>query len=133
MVHHSHRQSTRIKQITSHLYQPPRNGSAERLLQTFKQILKSANPGLTGPQRLSKILLQFRTKPHALTGKSPAELKTRLDLIKPRFTEEMRSKQENQIQKENKLCSFQPSDKVSVRNHRPDLPKWSAGTLLLRW
>ncbi|KAK3732928.1 hypothetical protein RRG08_002539 [Elysia crispata] len=63
-----------IKHITSQPYQPSTNGSAERLVQTFKQMLKAANPGQTGPQKLAKILLQLRTTPHAMTGKSPAEL-----------------------------------------------------------
>ncbi|KAK3773179.1 hypothetical protein RRG08_013764 [Elysia crispata] len=125
-----------IKHITSQPYQPSTNGSAERLVQTFKQMLKAVNPGRTGPQKLAKILLQLRTTPHAMTGESPAELlfkrklKIRLDLIKPGFTTDMPNKQERQMQTQKSLRSFQPGDKVAVRNYRQGLSKWSFGTVL---
>ncbi|KAK3773715.1 hypothetical protein RRG08_001444 [Elysia crispata] len=112
--------TNRIKHITSKPYQPSTNGSAEILVQTFKQMLKAANPGQTGPQKLARILLQFRTTPHAMTGKSPAELlfkrklKIRLNLIMPGFTTDMRNKQERQMQTQKSLRSFQPGDKMQA-------------------
>ncbi|GFO23693.1 Pol polyprotein [Plakobranchus ocellatus] len=130
-----------IRHVTSQPYQPATNGSAERLVQTFKQRLKSANPGLTQSQKLSKILLQLRTTPHAMTGKSPDELlykrklRIRLDLIRPYLTAEMRTKQEKQVDEQVKgkgLRSFQPGDRVNVRNYRPGFPKWSIGTVMQR-
>ncbi|GFO04108.1 Pol polyprotein [Plakobranchus ocellatus] len=130
-----------IRHVTSQPYQPATNGSAERLVQTFKQRLKSANPGLTQSQKISKILLQLRTTPHAMTGKSPDELlykrklRIRLDLIRPCLTAEMRTKQEKQVDEQVKgkgLRSFQPGDRVNVRNYRPGFPKWSIGTVMQR-
>ena len=130
-----------IRHVTSQSYKPSTNGSAERLVQTFKQMMKSAETADNSlPKKLAKILLQLRSSPHALTGKTPAELllkrklRIRLDLIKPSFSCDMRNKQEHQIEENvnKKLRSFQPGEKVKVRNYRQGFPKWSTGTVLQR-
>ncbi|KYN12234.1 Uncharacterized protein K02A2.6 [Trachymyrmex cornetzi] len=71
-------------------YNPATNGQAERFVQTLKQALKRSNCNTADMDLvLSKILLQYRSLPHALTNKTPAEmflgrkLSTRLDLIFP--------------------------------------------------
>ena len=126
-----------IKHITSQPYMPSINGPAERLVQTFKQRMKSSSDSILGPQKLAKILLQLRSTPHTMTGKSPAELlfnrklRIRLDLIKPNFVLDMREKQESKA-KSCKLRSFEPGKNVKVRNYRSGLPKWSDGVILSR-
>lgn len=79
-----------IKHITSAPYHPRTNGQAERLIQVFKQAMKSAKKSCGSiQQKLSTFLFRYRTTPHSLTNKTPAKLlyghnlRTRLDLIKP--------------------------------------------------
>ena len=67
------------------------NGQAERLVQVFKQAMRSAKEDhVSRQQKLKKtFLLKYRTMPHSLTNETPAKLllgrniRTRLDLIKP--------------------------------------------------
>ncbi|XP_005090660.1 uncharacterized protein K02A2.6-like [Aplysia californica] len=130
-------QKNGVQNITSQPYMPSTNGSAKRLVQSFKRLMKSSSPGQSGPQRLSKILLQLRTTPHMMTGKSPAELlfkrkiRIRLDLMKPDLVSKMRHKQEAQAQGKI-LREFQPGDTVKVRNYRPGVNRWTNGVILQR-
>ena len=79
-----------IKHITSAPYHPRTNGLAERLVQVFKQAMRSAKDDhVSLQQKLSTFLLKYRTMPHSLTNETLAKLllghniRTRLDLIKP--------------------------------------------------
>ena len=79
-----------IKHITSAPYHPRTDGQAERLVQVFKQAMRSAKEDhVSLQQKLSTFLLKYRTMPHSLTNETLAKLllghniRTRLDLIKP--------------------------------------------------
>ena len=67
-------------------YHSSSNGEAECFVQTFKNTMQKKGEV---ELNLSKFLLRYRTTPHSVTGKSPAELifgrqiKTRLDLLHP--------------------------------------------------
>ena len=56
-------------------YHPSTNGRAERMIQTMKDGLRKLDGSLE--TRLQRLLLSYRTTPHATTGR------TRLDLIFP--------------------------------------------------
>ena len=64
------------------------NGEAERFVQTFKAAMRKAEQKEL-QLALTQFLLRYRTTPHLVTGKSPAELifgrqiRTRLDLLHP--------------------------------------------------
>ncbi|CAB4033018.1 Transposon Tf2-9 poly, partial [Paramuricea clavata] len=70
-------------------YHPASNGQAERLVQTFKNYLKTSSAQSCLLQRIQSFLLSYRGMPHSTTGCSPAklflqrELRTRLSLVKP--------------------------------------------------
>lgn len=90
-----------IKHITSAPYHPRTNGQAERLVQVFKQAMKSAKESCGSiQQKLSTFLFRYRTTPHSLTNETPAKLlyrrnlRTRLDLIKPSLHNTVSSGQE---------------------------------------
>lgn len=83
-------QKNGIKHIPSAPYHPLTNGQAERLVQVFKQAMKSAKESCgSNQQKLSTFLFRCRTTPHSLTNETPAKLlygrnlRTRFDLIKP--------------------------------------------------
>ena len=90
-----------IKHIMSAPYHPRTNGQAERLVQNFKQAMRSAKEDhVSLQQTLSTFLLKYRTMPHSLTNETPAKLllgrniRTRLDLIKPDLTAKVSSGQD---------------------------------------
>ena len=82
--------SNGIHHITSSPYHPATNGLAERLVQTFKQALRSMfQSSKPLKEKLTKFLIAYRNTLHSKNGESPAQLllgrplHTRLDLIKP--------------------------------------------------
>ncbi|KAM7298805.1 nuclear apoptosis-inducing factor 1-like [Ixodes scapularis] len=69
-------------------YHPASNGAAERVVQTIKDKLKKSQPGDFRTQ-VARVLFQYRTTPHEVTGCAPCELllgrmvKTPLDVLHP--------------------------------------------------
>ena len=89
-----------VNHITTAVYKPSTNGLAERMVQTFKKSLKKS----TEPLQLSmdRFLFNYRMTPHSTTGVSPGELmfgrklRCRLDLLYPKVSDRVLSKQEAQ-------------------------------------
>ena len=123
-----------IVHITSAPYSPASNGQAERFVRTFKDAMKSTSccggEGRDLRYALSNFLLIYRSTPHALTGKSPAELmlnrriRTRLDLLKP--SKAPKSADWKSQPMEGTRC-FQVGDSVWVKNFRNG--KWVPGVI----
>ena len=68
-------ESKRIRQIFSALFHPQSNGEAERMVCTFKSMLKKVNPAKSEVMSaVSDMLLTYRTTPHATTGMYPYEM-----------------------------------------------------------
>ena len=63
-----------VKHINNSPYHPATNGAVERLVQTFKKIMKaSENDGRSQLQRLADFLLTYRSTPHATTHETPSD------------------------------------------------------------
>ena len=83
-----------VQHIRSAPYHPSTNGQAERFVQSMKQALKASREQGSLHQRLNSFLLSYRNVPHATTKVAPAvlffnrQLRTSLDLLKPRKTKE---------------------------------------------
>nr|XP_055038341.1 uncharacterized protein K02A2.6-like [Misgurnus anguillicaudatus] len=113
-----------IQHIRSAPYHPSTNGLAERFVQTLKQALKSTLGKNSLKQRLNTFLLSYRNTPHATTRVSPAyamfkrQLRTRLDLLKPRQTQQTVQAQQNlqreQRSKAKHRCSLFQTGRQSV-------------------
>lgn len=79
-------------------YHPASNGAAERVVPTIKDKLKKSAPGDLKTQ-LARLLLQYRTTPHEVTGRAPCELlmgrkvKTPLDCLRPNIRTTVQLKQ----------------------------------------
>ena len=77
-----------IKHYTSAPYKPASDGQAEPAVQINKNGLSRIKEGSI-QSRLARVLLNYRTRPHQTTGRSPAkllmgrELTTRLSLVLP--------------------------------------------------
>ena len=92
--------SNGIRHITSAPYHPATNGLAERLVQTFKQALRSMfQSSKPVKEKLTKFLIAYRNTPHPTTGENPVQitlgrpLRTRLDLVKPNLNQKMVNQQ----------------------------------------
>lgn len=114
-----------VHKVTSP-YNPATNGQAERFVQTLKQALKRMNCNTANINlALSKMLMQYRSMPHALTNKSPAEmfigrkLSTRLDLIRP-------IREEKCIEKSKLSRYLLCGERVACRNYSTE-GKWKFG------
>ncbi|XP_018406799.1 PREDICTED: uncharacterized protein K02A2.6-like [Cyphomyrmex costatus] len=114
-------------------YNPATNGQAERFVQTLKNALRRMKADTTNVrENLSKMLLQYRIAPHAMTKKSPAELflgrklRTRLDLLFPLPEKEETSSSYSCVNK-----SFKLDERVSCRNY-VGKDKWKFGRIKKR-
>ena len=79
-----------IKHLKSPAFHPSTNGEAERFVQTFKKGMKARkNLKCSWNMKISDFLLSYRTTPHSVTRRTPAELlvgrnlRTRLDAVHP--------------------------------------------------
>lgn len=126
-----------IKHITSAPYHPASNGLAERAVQTFKSALKRLKEGSL-QTRILRFLFDYRITPHSTTGVSPAKLlmnrqpKSRLDLILPNLTKhvtDIQDKQKQQHDQHARSRSFNPGDKVLIRNYT-DSVMWLPGKIV---
>ena len=72
---HGFCESKRIRQIFSAPFHPRSNGEAERMVCTFKSMLKKVNPAKSEVMSaVFDMLLTYRTTPHAMTGVCPYEM-----------------------------------------------------------
>ena len=133
----------RIHQIFSTPFHPRSNGEAERMVKTFKSMIKKANPGKSEiMSSVSSMLLDYRTTPHATTGVSPCELlfkatpRTIMHRIHPAVESRVLSKQLKQHDESITSCSehlFLVGERVWVKDFRARFPnKWVAGTVVAR-
>lgn len=124
----------------------PSNGAAERAVATVKLSLlkqmcldKIANGSRTMQHHLDNFLFAYRNTPTTATGKTPAELflgrtpRTRLTLLKPKFTEGLKEKQESvkrfADQHRGEMRQFQKGDRVLVRSIRDEVIMWWPGVV----
>ena len=91
-----------IKHQLTPPYYPAANGQVERMVQEFKESLKTKPTGKSVSHQVSIFLLHYRTTPNSTTGKIPAELmlkrspRTRLPLLRPEADSELREAQSQQ-------------------------------------
>uniref|UniRef100_A0A6B0V699 Putative tick transposon n=1 Tax=Ixodes ricinus TaxID=34613 RepID=A0A6B0V699_IXORI len=121
-----------VRQILVPPYHPASNGAAERVVQTVKEKLKKTQPG-DFECRIARVLFAYRTTPHSLTGRSPAELlmgrrlKTALNLLQPDLRSKVQFRQLQQKVLSDRSARRepvpQPADPVWARNFRPG-PRW---------
>ncbi|KAL1419639.1 hypothetical protein MTO96_025209 [Rhipicephalus appendiculatus] len=120
-------------------YHPASNGAAERVVQTIKDKLKKSQAGDFRTQ-VARILFQYRTTPHDVTGRAPCELllgrmvKTSLDILQPDLWSTALLKQLKQKLAADKGCRPgplpEPGVPVFAGNFRSS-PPWSAGEVVL--
>ncbi|KAL5014615.1 hypothetical protein ScPMuIL_008885 [Solemya velum] len=139
-----------IKNGIKHTLVPPyhaaSNGAAERSVRIVKESLAKqvfANKkGMSMKHRLANFLIKYRSTPHSVTGRSPAELmlkrqlRTRLSLVKPSLAKVVEDKQFQQKlyhDGRNKERVFSVGDDVRVFNALGGLkPKnrWVVGKVI---
>ena len=116
----------------SSIYHPQTNGLAERAVQTFKSSIMKMSLG-TIDQKVSRFLINYRSKPNTTTGVTPAELllgrklKTRIDLIHETVLTNVKKSQIAQKVNHDihsKYREFEVNDKVFVKNFLGKYPKY---------
>ena len=130
-----------IRHVTGAPYHPQTNGEAERFVQTFKHARRvTSDSKLTLVGRMHKFLFDYRSTPHAVTGRSPAEmmfgrnLRTRFDLLRPDLHADLSRKQERRAahyEKEGKMHEFAEGEPIFARFYQ-GATKWRAGTIMRR-
>ncbi|XP_039893254.1 uncharacterized protein K02A2.6-like [Simochromis diagramma] len=124
-------------------YHPASNGAAERSVQILKRSLMKnvleADGKATLPlsHRLANFLIMYRSTPHTVTGRTPAELflkrqiRTRFSLLKPELSRHMEQKQSEQKRhhdyKTQPVRVFSEGDAVRIRNFRGGGNKMDSG------
>ncbi|XP_070395522.1 uncharacterized protein [Dermacentor albipictus] len=114
------------------------NLAAERVVQTIKDKLKKSQTGDFRTQ-IDRILFQYRTTPHDVTGRASCELllgrmaNTPLDVLHPDVQSTVLLKQLKQKLAADRGCRSGPFPEsgapVFARNFRPD-PPWSSGQVV---
>ena len=124
-----------IKHVTGAPHHSSTNDQAGRLVQSFKKGIKADKSERTFQHMLYRLLLTYRSAPHATTALSPTQLllgwnvRTRLDLIKPDVT---RGVDKKLLQSNNSTLKFFVNNQyVWVRNYRRG-PNWVRGTVIER-
>jgi len=94
---------TGINHILVPPYHPASNGAQERSVRVVKGALEKQGlqetGGMTLKHRLPNFLIKYRSTPHSVTGRTPAELmvkrqlRTRLTLLKPNLAQAVENKQ----------------------------------------
>ena len=129
-----------IKHVRVSSYHPASNGAVERLVQSFKNYLKSSRKdNLSVSQLIARFLLTYRNTEHATTNVSPAqlflgrELRTRLSLLRPSVESNVQSKQADHKQKHDQTSKFREffvGDEVLVCDVRKN--EWLNGVIAER-
>lgn len=84
--------------------------------------------------RLANFLLMYRSTPHTVTGRTPAELflkrqiRTRFSLLKPKLASQVEKKQATQ----KRFHDSESREAVRVRNFRGGVEKWIQAKVLKR-
>ncbi|XP_011170649.2 uncharacterized protein K02A2.6-like [Solenopsis invicta] len=122
-----------IKHKRTSPFNPATNGQVERFVQTCKQALKRMNCDTTNVNfALSKLLLQYRAMPHAITNKTPAEMflnrkiSTRLDLMIP-----VHNNSKLYDNTTENVKTFSCGERVACRNYSGSV-KWKFGIISAR-
>ena len=127
--------SNGVKHTLSAPYKPSTNGLAERMVQTFKQAMKSAtNDKITLPEKLDRFLLRYRTTPHSVTQETPAklhlnrELRTKWDLLRPKLTPGLASNNNGKVPNRS-ARQLRTDQNVWIRNYGLG-DKWLKGKVV---
>ncbi len=130
----------RIAHIRSTPWHPRSNGEAERMVRTFKMMMKKENPASSEIMAATaKMLATYRTTPHATTGVCPYELlfkiapRTIMDCLHPSTESRVLRKQMDQAghsRGSQKDGLYSIGERVFVRDFRARFPnKWVEGTV----
>ncbi|XP_061735502.1 uncharacterized protein K02A2.6-like [Nerophis ophidion] len=141
-------ESNGVKHTAVPAYHPASNGAAERSVQILKRSLMKnvleadSKSSLSLSHRLSNFLLMYRSTPHTVTGRTPAELflkrqlRTRFSLLKPDLARRIEGKQAAQKLYHDKrpppIRFFLEGEVVRIRNFRDGVEKWSKAKILKR-
>ena len=120
-------------------YHPSSNGLAERAVGTLKNGLKAAaEAGVSVERALARFLLAYRSSPHAVTGRTPAEmlygrnLRTRLNLLVPSADVTLRAARVDQhLAAGGRVREFQLGAAVWARAYS-GRQKWIRGKVVAR-
>lgn len=131
---------TGIRHSTTLPYFPATNGAAENFVDTIKRKLKCLPAdGLSIPEAIRKFLLDYRSTPHAVTGRTPAslalghELRTRFSLLRPPAVEDQVAKhQERQVRhgRGTRKKRFSVGENVMARDYRGAKEGWTRGIII---
>lgn len=126
-----------VKHILTPPYHSASNGMAERLVKSFKSSF-AKNSNLSATQKVQNFLFSYRNTPHCTTGVPPSELflkrtvRTRLSLVKPSVSDNIRMNQSSQKRHDDKYKKpfrvLEENEKVLVRNSLKE--SWELGKVL---